>query len=75
MSLNIKPQMIAYYVKVTRVEIIETELEDEIQRLEVPDKSYTQAIYLLPECPREFVEAQLEMVMRSITRKMREEGK
>lgn len=70
MSLSIKPQMIAYYVKVTRAEIIETKLEDEIQRLEVPDKTYKKVIYLLPDCPKEFVEEELEKQMRKIMSKM-----
>ena len=70
MSINIKPQMIAYYVKVIRAEIIETKLEGEIQRLEVPDKTYKNAIYLLPDCPREFVEEELEKQMRKIVSKM-----
>ena len=70
MSVNIKPKMIAYYVKVARAEIIETELEGEIQRLEVPDKTYKNVIYLVPEVPREFVEEALEKQMRKIVSKM-----
>lgn len=70
MGVNIKPEMIAYYVKVVRAEVFVTEHEGEPQSLEVPDKAYKNVIYLVPEVPRQFVEETLEKQLRKIMSKM-----
>lgn len=69
---KIKTTQLAYYVTVTKVDVIETKLEGETQRLEVPDTTYKRALYLDGNTPREAAEQEIERQLHIIFERMRE---
>ena len=71
--MDLKPTLKAYYLRLSTCDVIETN-EGEYQRLELPNKSYGRALYLVPDAPQEFVEQEIEKQLQMIFKRMREEN-
>lgn len=69
-KLNIEPKQIGYYLTVTKVDVIETELKGKMQILEVPDVTYKRALYLDVNVPREIAEQEIVNQLYIIFKKM-----